>query len=260
MFADSHIHLDRYTDEEASSLLARARQVGVTRFLTVGVDLASSERAILLAQQHPGVSVAIGLHPAYLQAGFPVEIVNYKERLQSLAQHSSQVVAIGEAGIDLMDAQTPLETQRQTFRLQLHLAYDLKLPLVLHNQGADIPCQQEMLQAARQKRGGLVDVIVHYFVGDQASARRWLIFGCHLSVGRPVMRPENTALREAVASIPLERLLLETDTYPLPGRDTEPAHIVQIAQAVAQIKQLPVQKIAEQTTANFCRLLRIDAS
>ena len=84
--------------------------------------------------------------------------------------------------------------------------------------------------------------------------------GCALSVGRPVTRLENTALREAVAAIPLERLLLETDTYPLPGRDTEPAHIVQIAQAVAEIKRLPVQKIAEQTTANFCHLLRMDAS
>ena len=259
MFADSHIHLDRYTDDEASSLLARARQVGVTRFLTVGVDLASSERAILLGKQHAGLHAAIGLHPIYLPTDLATQFSSYQERLQSLAQHSPQVVGIGETGIDLLQAEAPLEMQRRAFRLQLNLAYDLKLPLILHNQRANTHCQ-ELLQAVQKERRQTLPVIVHYFVGDLASASRWLALGCHLSVGKPVTRAENIALREAIASIPLERLLLETDTYPLPGRDTEPAHIVQIAQAVAELKQLPVQKIAEQTTANFCRLLRIDAS
>jgi TatD DNase family protein len=260
MFADSHIHLDRYTDEEASALLGQARQAGVSSFLTVGVDLASSERAILLARKHAGLYAAIGLHPAFLNADFDLQASRYHEHLQALAQRAPEVVAIGEAGIDLIEARVSLEMQRLAFRLQLHLAYELKLPLVLHNQGSDIPCQQEMLQAARRKTGGLVDVIVHYFVGDLASARRWLVTGCYLSVGRPVTRPENVALREAVAAIPLGRLLLETDTYPLPGRDTEPAHIAQVAQAVAEIKQLPRDTIAEQTTANFCRLFRIDGA
>jgi TatD DNase family protein len=257
MFTDSHVHLDRYTDEEVAAMLLRARQFGVTRFLTVGVDLASSERAVLLARQHPGVFAAIGLHPMYVHGNFDANSAYYQERLQALAQQAPEVVAVGEAGIDLLEARASLDAQRAAFRMQLHLAYDLKLPLILHNQEADIPCQQEILQAARQKTGRLVDIIVHYFVGDLASAKRWLIFGCHLSVGKPATRPENTALREAVAAIPLERLLLETDTYPLPGRATEPAHIAQIAQAVAEIKRLPITTIAEETTANFCRLLRI---
>lgn len=256
MFADSHVHLDRYTDEEAAALLLRARQVGVTRFLTVGVDLASSERGILLARQHPGLFAAVGWHPAYLPENISASLPHFQEHLLMLAQRAPEVVAIGEAGIDLLDAQAPLELQRLAFRLQLYLAHDLKLPLILHNQGADAHCQ-EMLQAVVQEKGEAAGVIVHYFVGDLANALRWLALGCHLSVGRPVTRPENTALREAVAAIPLERLLLETDTYPLPGRTTEPADIAQVAQAVAEIKQLPVATIAEQTTANFCRLLRI---
>lgn len=255
MFADSHVHLDRYTDEEVAALLARARQASVTRFLTVGVDLASSQQAILLAQQHPGLLAAVGLHPISLAEDFSSQMPHSQERLRTLAQHSPQVVAIGEAGIDLLEAHVFLETQRQAFRLQLHLAYELKLPLVLHQQESEAPCQ-EILQALQQERGEALAVIVHYFVGDPASASRWLEVGCYISVGRPVTRSDNVALREAVASIPLERLLLETDTYPLPGRDTEPAHILQIAQAVAELKQLPVATIAEQTTANFCRLFR----
>lgn len=256
MFADSHVHLDRYTDEEVAALLLRACRVGVTRFLTVGVDIPSSERAILLARQHPGVFAAVGLHPLYVQERFRAEGVRYQGRLQALAQGAPEVVAIGETGIDLLEAQAALDVQRAAFRLQVHLAYDLKLPLILHNQKADAHCQ-EMLQEARRERGQAVAFIVHYFVGDLASAVRWLDLGGMLSVGRPVTRPENSALRAAVASIPLERLLLETDTYPLPGRDTEPAHIAEVAQAVAEIKQLPIEKIAERTTANFCRLLRI---
>ncbi|HEY7358678.1 MAG TPA: TatD family hydrolase [Ktedonobacterales bacterium] len=256
MFADSHVHLDRYTDEEIAALLLRARQRGVTRFLTVGVDLASSERAVLLARQHTNVFAAVGLHPMYVQESFGAERVRYHERLQALAQGAPEVVAIGEAGIDLLDAQAKLDVQRAAFRLQLHLAYDLKLPLILHNQKADAHCQ-ELLQEVGRERGQAAMFIVHYFVGDLACAARWLDLGGMLSVGRPVARPENIALRAAVASIPLERLLLETDTYPLPGRDTEPAHLAEMAQAVAEIKRLPIEKVAEQTTANFCRLLRI---
>src|SRR5690348_1362362 len=145
MFADSHIHLDRYTDAEAAALLARARQAGVRRWLSVGVDLASSERAILLARQHAGLYAAVGVHPAFLAEDFTSQMAHYQERLEALAQSSPKVVAIGETGIDLMEAQASLEMQRRAFRLHLHLAYDLKLPLVLHNQGAEASCQ-EMLQ------------------------------------------------------------------------------------------------------------------
>jgi len=136
------------------------------------------------------------------------------------------------------------------------------VPLILHQQGqsAELHCQA-ILQKMRQKRGQAarlgIPVIVHYFVGDLPGATRWLDLGCALSVGKPITRPENAALREAVAAIPLERLLLETDTYPLPGRTTEPAHLLQIAQAVADLKHLPIETIAEQTTVNFCRLLRV---
>ncbi len=256
MFADSHVHLDRYSDEEAAALLWRARQANVTRFLTVGVDLDSSERAIQLARLHPGVYAAVGLHPAFLDETFRAIPSKYQERLQVLAHRSPQVVALGEAGIDLVEAQAPLDVQRLAFRLHLQLAYDLHLPLILHNQAADAYCQ-ELLQASLQERGQALAAIVHYFVGDWTSAARWLDLGCFLSVGKPVTRPENTALRQAVALIPLERLLLETDTYPLPDRTTEPAHIVQVASAVAEIKQLSLAKIAEQTTANFCRLLHV---
>ena len=250
--ADSHVHLDRYSADEGSAMLQRARQVGVAYFLTVGVDHASSQQAVLLARQHAGLSAAVGWHPMYLGSGFSL---NDQTRLRKLAQQYPEVAAIGETGIDLAEAQASLETQQQAFRFQVQLAQQSGLPLILHHQKAESYCQ-DILRAT----GAGKEVIVHYFVSDLASACRWLELGCSLSVGRPVTRLENIALRQAVAAIPLERLLLETDTYPLPGRTTEPADVHQVAEAVAALKHIPLETVAEQTTANFCRLLRIEKS
>lgn len=250
--ADSHVHLDRYSPDEVNAMLQRARQAGIAYLLTVGVDLASSEQAVMLAQQHAGIYAAVGWHPAYLGAGFSL---TNQEGLHALARQTPGVIAIGETGIDLLEAQAPLEVQQQAFRSQVHLAQQMGLPLILHQQKAESYCQ-DILSAA----GAGQEAIVHYFVGDLASACRWLELGSAISVGRPVTRPENIALRKAVEAIPLERLLLETDTYPLPGRSTEPANVLQVAEAVAALKRIPLESVAEQTTANFCRLLRIERS
>lgn len=250
--ADSHVHLDRYSPDEVNAMLQRARQAGVAYFLTVGVDLASSKQTVMLAQQHAGLYAAVGWHPAYLGSGLSL---TDQERLYTLAQQTPGVIAIGETGIDLLEAQAPLEVQQEAFRLQVQLARQIGLPLILHQQKAESYCQ-DILSAV----GAGKEVIVHYFVGDLASACRWLELGCTLSVGRPVTRLENIALRKAVEAIPLERLLLETDTYPLPGRATEPADVLQIAEAVAALKHVSLETVAEQTTTNFCRLLRIERS
>src|SRR5579859_153203 len=116
MLADSHVHLDRYTNAEVAALLRRARQAGVTRLLTVSVDLASSERAIQLAHQHPGLYAAVGFHPTSIDTALrSSELAEHiRARLQALAQ-SPEVAAIGEAGIDLLEAQAPLDTQRAAF-------------------------------------------------------------------------------------------------------------------------------------------------
>ncbi|HEU5199495.1 MAG TPA: TatD family hydrolase, partial [Ktedonobacterales bacterium] len=168
ILVDSHVHLDRYTAAEGSAMLDRARQAGVAYFLTVGVDLASSEQGVLLARHQAGLSAAVGWHPMYLDldAGFSV---NDQARLHELARQYPEAAAIGETGIDLAEAQAPLEMQQQAFRLQVQLAQHLSLPLILHHQKAESYCQ-DILRAA----GAGKDVIVHYFVSDLASACRWL--------------------------------------------------------------------------------------
>ncbi len=259
-YADSHIHLDRYVDADAAALLERAAQVGVGAYLTVGVDLLASRRAISLAERFGaryGVYAAVGLHPAFLATSDARSIDRDLEQLRSVAQSSpARVVAIGEIGLDTLDAAASLDMQAHAFAAQLHLANDLALPVVIHVQGAEAIARAQALYATTPARLGSV---VHYFVGDLAVARRWLDLGCHISVGRPVSRLEHAGLRTAIASadLPMQRLLVETDTYLLPGRTTEPADVVAVAAEVAALKGLPLEQVAHQTTANFMRLFRL---
>ena len=258
-YVDSHIHLDRYTDADAAALLERAARVGVRAFLTVGVDLPTSHRARILAGRfgaHYGVYAAVGLHPVFLSAEDADAIDRDVEQLKLLAQSSPDVVAIGEIGLDTVDVSAALNAQIHAFTTQLHLANDLGLPVVIHAQGEEAITRAQELYATTPARLGAV---VHYFVGNLAQARRWLDLGCHISTGRPVTRPENASLRAAIASadLPLERLLVETDTYPMPGRTTEPADVIAVAIEVASLKGLPMAVVARQTTDNFARLFRL---
>lgn len=259
-YVDSHIHLDRYSDDDAAALLARAAQAGVEAFLTVGVDLPASRRAITLAERfgaHYGVYAAVGLHPAFLASDDPIPIDRALEQLRLVAQSArARIVAIGEIGLDTLDAAVPLDTQAYAFTAQLRLANDLGLSVVIHAQGAEAIARAQALYATTPARLGAV---VHYFVGDLAETRRWLDLGCHISVGRPVSRMEHANLRAAIASaaLPMERLLVETDTYPLPGRTTEPADVVAVATEVATLKGLSLEQVARQTTTNFMRLFRL---
>ncbi|MGZ3599690.1 MAG: TatD family hydrolase [Ktedonobacterales bacterium] len=260
-YVDSHIHLDRYTDDDAAALLERAAQAGVGVFLTIGVDQPSSQRAAVLAGRFGArysLYAAIGLHPAFLPTD-AASIDRDVAQLCTLAESSpSCIVAIGEIGLDTLDATAALDTQLHAFATQLHLANDLGLPVVLHVQGEQAIARAQEHYAATSARLGAV---VHYFVGDLPQARRWLDLGCHISVGRPVTRQENAGLRTAIAStaLPLDRLLIETDTYPLPGRATEPADVVTVAAEIAALKDLPMEQVAHQTTTNFMRLFRLTA-
>jgi TatD DNase family protein len=243
LLADSHLHLDRYRPGRVAAMLARARRVGVRRFLTVGVDRATSLAAVDLARSRRGLAAAVGVHPTRLRADAPLADLGWLEAL--LAQ--PEVAAIGEVGLDESGA-APLAAQERFFTACLGLAAEHRLPLALHVVGAHRRAQ-EILAAH-----GPLSSVVHYFQGDAALARRYLALGCCLSVGKPVTRPERRALRGAVRDLPLERLLLETDTYPLPGRTTEPGDVAEICRAVARLKELPFETVAQVTTANYRRL------
>lgn len=243
MLADSHVHLDRYSAGEVSSMLRRARRAGVSRFLAVGVDLPSSRAACALARRR-GVLAAVGIHPTRLH-GRPVEAT-----LAALSDLANRLApsAIGEVGLD-RQASAPVEDQARFLAGCLDLAAHRGLPLVLHVVGEHAAALRVLADAERLPAG-----VVHYFIGDRALAERYLDLGLHISVGKPAVRLEHPRLREAIATIPLDRLLLETDTYPMHGRFTEPYDVTYVCAAVARIKGVTFDEVATRTTENFDRL------
>jgi TatD DNase family protein len=240
--ADSHVHLDRYRSREVDAMLTRARRAGVRRFLAIGVDQATSEAAVTLAGRR-GVGAAVGLHPTRVERRASADLPTW---LRALARRPG-VVALGEVGLDA-NGSTPLATQEAFLLGCIQLARAHQLPLCLHVVGAHEQAQA-LLRAEPPPAA-----VVHYFQGDPSLARAYLDLDFYISVGKPVTRPERAEVREAVREIPLDRLLLETDTYPLPGRTTEPADVALIAQAIADLRGVSVGTVARATTANYRRL------
>lgn len=226
-------------------MVERARAAGVGLLLSVGLSVESSRQTLALARQHPGVLAAAGVHPRWLHE---VEPRLALEAIEALAR-SAEVVALGEVGLEYAPELAPPPAQRAFLSACLELARRLDLAVSLHVVGAHADALHLLAEH------GPVRAVVHYFVGDTALAGRYLQAGCFLSVGKPAMRPEHEPLRQAVAELPLDRLLLETDSYPLPGRTTEPRDVLQVCQAVAELRGQSAEAIAQATTANLQHLL-----
>jgi TatD DNase family protein len=268
---DSHVHLDRYPDEDVRAMLSRAEAAGVRRLLTIGTDLATSRAALALAGRYPSVLAAVGVHPTRLgrlpssegaMNCAPTESANVgaqfiapsppEQQLTDLLDEikPGTVAAIGEVGLD--EHAPDLEGQRRFLAACLELAAQHRLPLVLHVVGAAAIHEAALAIVARHPD---VRAVAHYFVGGPELAQRYVEAGCWISVGRPATRPSETAVRLAIPTIPLDRLLLETDTYPLPGRTTEPRDVMSVCAAVAELTGRSQEAIAAATTANFAAFI-----
>jgi TatD DNase family protein len=248
-YADSHVHLDRYSDEDVAGMLARARAAGVGLLLTVGCEAASSRRAARLAATHEPVEAAAGLHPRWVR---PHTLAEELAALRALLDSGQCPSAVGEIGLDGSADAPDFGVQLQAFAAQVVLARRFGLPVVVH---ADRAHREA---AAVLKHGAETDVIIHYFNGTGEDLRRYLDLDCNISFGRLLLKPEHEALRALTTMVPAHRLLVETDTYPLPGRRTEPRDVVEVVTAVAAARGEPAEETAMLTTANLRRVLRLD--
>ena len=203
MLIDSHAHLDdlRY-DTDRDNVLQRAQTAGIEAIVTIGCDLATSQAAVALAHAHPNIFATIGVHPHEAK-----EIgEGWYESFRSLAQHP-KVVAYGEIGLDYHYDHSPREIQRQRFREQIHLARELALPLVIHTREA----QEDTVMILREE--GAVDVggVFHCFSGDMWLAKDALDLGFYLSFSGVLTFKNATMLRDIAKTVPLDRLMVETD-------------------------------------------------
>jgi TatD DNase family protein len=246
LLADCHSHLDRYSARTIEAMVAQADANGVGAVITAGVDTSSSRRCVRLAARFPLLLAGVGLHPNRVRG--PVPERTYAA-LAALAA-APGVVVWSECGLDYREGPAPPADQRTAFRRQLLLARERGLAAIVHVVDATDDALAILTETDMAERAA-----IHYFVGDPGQAHRYLASGLYLSVGKPLTRPQNDALREAARLAPLDRLLLETDTYPFPGRTTEPADVRLVAAALAELRGLDVDAVAAATSANLARLL-----
>jgi TatD DNase family protein len=232
-------------------VIANAISVGVDRMLSVGIDLESSRASVALARGQPSVEAAVGVHPSTAHT-FESDAGAVRELVEQ-----GQPCAIGEIGLDYARCTTPRESQKQTFRTQLEWAAEADLPVVVHNRDA----HEDVLS-------GLCDAgvrgVLHCFSGDEAFAGAALTAGLLISFAGNITYKNATSLRDVARTVPLDRLLIETDSPYLPpegwrGRRNEPARVGAVAECLGEIHGLTVEEIGAITTANAARLFRWSA-
>ena len=253
MLIDTHCHLDfEWFDEDREAVVARAAAAGVSRIIVPAIDLAGCTAVLQLAAEYEGVYAAVGVHPNSTAAWEDA----WLSSLRDLAQ-DEKVVAIGEIGLDYYRERAPKDVQQRALRLQLELAADLELPVILHNRESNEDMIRLLRQApqASQDRPG----VLHSFAADWSTAQAALNMGYYLGFTGPVTYKKADELRQVVAQVPLERILVETDAPFLApqqhrGRRNEPAYVHYVAERIATIHGLSTAEFAQQAMANALRL------
>ncbi len=254
MYIDTHVHLnaDQYEDD-VEEVIERARQAGVLKMVVIGFDRKTIKKAMELAERHAFIYAVIGWHP--------VDAIDCTEEdlawIESLAAHP-KVVGIGETGLDYHWDKSPKDIQQQLFRKQIQLAHKLNLPIIIHNREATADVIRILKEEKAEKTGG----IMHCFGGSVETAQVCIDMNFMISLGGPVTFKNAKTPKEVAKEISLEHLLIETDApylapHPYRGKRNEPAYVTLVAEEIAKLKGLPVEKIAEMTTENALNIFNI---
>ena len=247
MFTDSHCHL---TMSNAEANLAAARAAGVRGFVVPATKLEDAPQAVKIAQQHDDVWAAVGFHPHEAK---DCDDAAFAE-IERLAREP-RVVAIGECGLDYHYMHSPRETQIAVFERHIALAKALDKPIIVHNRLSTDDLVEVLTRSGA--RG-----ILHSYTESLDVALRLVDLGYYISFSGIVTFRNAESLRDAARGLPHDRVLIETDTpylapVPYRGRDNEPAYVIAIAELLAKLWNVPVERVAEQTTANFERVFSV---
>ena len=257
---DSHAHLEaEQFNDDREAMIARARAAGVETILAIGSGTSPAQRidaAIPFAQAHDWIYATIGVHPHDASAATEAHF----EQLAALAKHP-RVIAWGEMGLDYYYDHSPRDVQARVFGRQLELARAAKQPIVIHCRDAWPDCLQILEEDWRSSGlGG----IFHCFTAGAEEARRGLDMGFMISFTCNITYPKMQRLRDLARDLPLDRILTETDSpYLSPqihrGKRNEPASVVEVAKAMATVRNLPVEEVAAHTAGNFRAFFRLNA-
>jgi TatD DNase family protein len=249
---DTHCHLDLdvFTNDRLDVLL-RAQQAGLKRILNPGIDLDNCQAILQLCEKHIELFAAVGIHPN--SAGTWNR--HTLGELRKLAQHP-KVVAIGEIGLDFYRDLAPKETQIRVFREQLELAGELKLPVVVHSRQAESVLVDMLSDWTTQcAYGSSPPGVLHSYSGDEPTAERAIRLNFYIGITGPVTFRNAITLQQMVETLPITRLLIETDApfltpYPHRGERNEPAYVRYTAEKIAGLKNLTLEQVSDITEKN----------
>lgn len=252
MLIDTHCHLDFADfDAERDELIERARACGVTQMVTISTRVRQLDRLLKLTDRYPGIFCSVGTHPNNAAEELDVTA----DELIRLAESNAKIVAIGEAGLDYFyDTQKP-EDQKTGFLRHIEAARRTRLPLVIHSRSAD----DDMAAILTEETGkGAFPFILHCFSSGQALADTGVELGGYVSFSGILTFPKSTELRDIAKTVPMDRLLVETDApYLAPkrwrGKRNEPSYVVNTAEVLAEVKGVSYEEIARITTENAFR-------
>jgi TatD DNase family protein len=252
MLVDHHCHLD-YPDftDDLDGVIGRAKAAGVGMLVSISTRIRSFDRLLQIAETHENVLCSVGTHPHHAHEELDIPVDEIVER----ARHP-KVVAIGEAGLDYFYDNSPRDAQAQGFRNHIAAARTTQLPLVIHTRDADADTAAILTEEMAR---GPFPALLHCFTGGAELARSALDLGLYVSFSGILTFKKSEALREVARSVPLDRLLVETDAPFLApgkyrGKRNEPAYVVETAATLAQLKGVTPEELARATTDNFFRL------
>jgi TatD DNase family protein len=253
-FFDSHCHLNYdYAPKTTAELVREAADQGVTHLMTVGTEMATLGAVATISDQFENVFHTVGVHPheAALMTDNDLTI------LENAAAHS-KCQAIGEIGLDYYYGHSPRDTQIQRLNEQLKLALRVKLPVVIHSRDAEADLLQSLEQYVNALPTNAVPGIIHCFTGTESFANRCIEWGFYISFSGILTFKNAENLRQIAKKLPLERILIETDSpylapVPFRGKKCEPSMVRMTAQCLSETRGIPLNEIAETTFHNTCR-------
>jgi len=253
---DSHCHVDfEHFDDDRDDVFARMQQAGVQRIMAVAVELEQTPRLIDLVELRDGVWFSVGVHPNH-----DIEHEPTVDQICERAQHE-KCVAVGETGMDFFRTHVDAEVQEARFRTHIRAAHLLNKPVIVHMRDADAACLRILKEENIAACGG----IMHCFSSDWDAASQALDIGMSISFSGNVTFKRNDELREVAAKVPLESILIETDSpylapVPMRGKRNEPTFVQHVAQCLADVREMSSQDLAALTTANACQRFKISKS
>ncbi|MFN8673284.1 MAG: TatD family hydrolase [Candidatus Sericytochromatia bacterium] len=256
MFFDSHAHINLpHYDNDRNEVIEKIFSLGVEKILIPAVDKETIESSLALSEKYPNnIFSSVGYHPQ--------DAIKWEENsldfLKSYAKNNNAVKAIGEIGLDYYWDTTPKEKQHEVFKIQIELAKELNLPLIIHTRDS----LEDTIELLEENEANKVGGVFHCFSGDLAFAERCLRLGFYISFAGNITFKNANNLREVAKNIPLDKILIETDSpylTPMPdrGKRNDPSYVIKVANQIAELKGLTVEEVAKQTFINAEKLFKI---